>query len=84
MEIYIPPGVNDGDKKTMEGEGHDLPDMPTGDVIIIFKIKPHSYFKRMGADLAMVKELTLVQALCGYDFHVRSIVSGEWLRVQSE
>lgn len=84
LEVYIPPGVCDGDKFPMEGEGHDLPDMPTGDVIIIFKIKPHPVFKRMGADLAMVKELTLVQALCGYDFHVKSIVTGEWLRVQSE
>jgi len=84
LELYIPPGTTDGDKYPIEGEGHDLPGMPTGDVVIIFKIKSHRVFKRMGADLAMVKELTLVEALCGYDFYVRSITQGEWLRVKSE
>jgi len=84
LEIYIPPGTCDGDKKVMEDEGHELPGMPAGDVVIIFKIKPHRVFKRMGADLAMVKELTLVEALCGYDFHVKSLTQGDWLRVKSE
>lgn len=84
LEVFIPAGVKDGDKKTLESEGHDLPGMPTGDVVIIFKVKKHKIFKRMGADLAMGKELTLVQALTGYDFYVKHINGQDWMRIRNE
>lgn len=84
LEVLIPPGVKDGDHYPLDGEGHDLPGLPTGDVVIIFKIKAHPLYKRKGADLAMIKELTLREALCGYSFHVKSIVKGNWLLVKSQ
>jgi len=83
VDVYVPPGVKDGDKITLTQEGHDLPDMPTGDVIVVLKVKSHRLYQRRGADLAMSKELTLVEALCGYNFCINSIESGEWLRVKS-
>lgn len=83
VDVYVPPGVKDGDKITLTQEGHDLPDMPTGDVIVVLKVKSHRLYQRRGADLAMSKELTLVEALCGYNFCINSIERGEWLRVKS-
>lgn len=83
VEVLIPPGAKDGDHHVLDGEGHDLPGLPTGDVVIIFKIKPHSLYKRKGADLAMMKELTLREALCGYSFNVKSIERGNWILVKS-
>jgi len=84
IEIFVPAGCRDGDKQVLDGEGHDLPDMPTGDVIVIFKIKKHSLYIRKGADLCMQKQLSLVEALCGFDFTVKSIMRGDWLRIKSQ
>jgi len=84
LEIYVPAGVKDGDKMVMTGDGHDLPGMSNGDVIIIFKVKPHKMFNRIQADLAIAKEITLVQALCGYSFTIRSVNGEDWLKISSK
>jgi len=84
LEFFIPAGVKNGDKITLHDEGHQLPDMPRGDVIVQFKVKKHAVFKRMGADLAMAKELTLVEALCGFEFLVKSLEEQQWFKIQSK
>lgn len=55
--------------------------MPHGDVVVTFKVRPHKVFKRLQADLAMAKEITLVEALCGTTFTMKSISRGDWLSV---
>jgi len=84
LEVFVPQGVKDGDKQILEGEGHDLPDMPNGDIIIIYSVKPHKRYTRIQADLALQKELTLKEALCGYTFFVRHINGNDWIRIHSK
>jgi len=84
LEIFVPAGVKDGDKMVMSGDGHDLPGMSNGDVIVIFKVKPHKIFNRIQADLAIAKEITLVEALCGYSFTIRSVNGEDWLKIESK
>lgn len=84
LEVYVPRGVVNGDKEKLEGEGHDLPGMATGDVLIIWEIKTHPLWNRIQADLAIEREITLTEALCGYNFNIRSIVRGEWLNIRNE
>lgn len=81
VSFYIPAGVKDGDKQTIHDEGHQLPDQPNGDIIITYRIKKHRTFKRIQADLAMAKELTLVEALCGFSFYVKSLENDTWLKI---
>lgn len=81
LDFYIPTGVKNGDKQTLHDEGHQLPDMPRGDVVVQFQVKKHPIFKRMGADLAMAKELTLVQALCGFDFLVKGLEENTFFKI---
>lgn len=84
VEFYINAGVKNGDKQILHDEGHQYPGMPHGDVIVLFSVKKHKVYKRLQADLAMSKELTLVQALCGFDFMVKSVEAGTWLNVKSQ
>jgi len=84
LEVFIPAGCKNGHKRTMEGDGHDLPDMPSGDVIITFKVLKHPFYKRLGADLAMQKTLTLAEALCGYSFNIPHVNGKDWLNVKSK
>merc|ERR1711971_625667 len=82
-EIFVPQGVKDGDKHVLEGQGHSLPDMPLGDFIIIYSIKSHKRYTRIQADLALQKEITLKEAICGYSFFIRHINGTDWIRIHS-
>lgn len=57
-----------GEKITLSGHGHQVPDMEDGDLIVVVGIKKHRVFTRKGADLNMRKEITLRDALTGVDF----------------
>lgn len=81
LEVIIPQGTKDGDRQTMHEAGHQLPGMPHGDVQITYRIRPHKVFKRLKADLAIVREITLVEALCGTTFKMKSVARGDWLSV---
>lgn len=81
LEVIIPQGTKNGDTVKKYDEGHKLPGMPHGDVVVTFKVRPHKVFKRLQADLAMAKEITLVEALCGTTFQMKSISRGDWLSV---
>ncbi len=67
----------------MSRAGHELPDMSSGDLVIIIRREKHKIFERIGADLAMNKELTLREALCGYDLRIPHL-SGKILRLKSK
>jgi len=57
-----------GEKITLTGHGHEVPDMEAGDLIVVVGVKKHRVFTRKGADLHMRKEVSLQQALCGVNF----------------
>mmetsp|Transcript_16966 Transcript_16966/g.25469 ORF Transcript_16966/g.25469 Transcript_16966/m.25469 type:complete len:476 (+) Transcript_16966:40-1467(+) len=82
-DARIPKGVKSGDKIKLMGDGHSLPGMEPGDVIVHCQVEKDPKFERLGADLAMKKEITLKQALCGYSFVVEH-PSGTKLNIKSK
>jgi len=82
LTVYVDAGVKDGDKQVLAMEGHQLPGQPHGDVIVTFHVKSHPIYKRIQADLACQKEITLVQALCGFEYHMRSLEEDSFLKIQ--
>ena len=68
MKVEIDKGAPHGDKYTIHGEGDEVPDCESGDVIVQILEKKHKNFTRRGADLAIEKEVTLLEALTGVDF----------------
>lgn len=44
-----------------------------GDLIFITQEKPHKVFTRMGADLSIKKDITLLQALTGFEFKIKHL-----------
>lgn len=44
-----------------------------GDLAIKFKVKKHRLFERKGADLFMNKKITLLEALTGFTFNVKTL-----------
>jgi molecular chaperone DnaJ len=52
LSVNIPPGVEDGTRIRLAGEGEaGLRGGPAGDLYIFLSIKPHEFFQRDGADI---------------------------------
>ena len=58
------------------------PDTVTGDIVFVLQQKEHPRFKRKGEDLFMDHNLTLTEALCGFQTSVLHL-DGRTLLVKS-
>ena len=67
IKISLDKGAPDGKRYTFEGESDEMPDCEPGDVIIEIKIKKHNLFQRTGADLTYVADISLLEALTGFE-----------------
>lgn len=55
------------------GEGNELPGAEAGDLLIKVTVKKHKLYTRSGADLVLEKEITLKQALLGFNFSLKGV-----------
>jgi len=83
LEVHVEKGMKHNEKITFREMGDETPNMETGDVNFIIQEKEHALFKRKGADLLLVKELSLNQALCGFKFLVKQL-DGRQLCIESK
>ncbi len=71
IEVKIPPGVEDGNKLRLAGQG------PEGtDLLLKLKIEPHPYFRREGNNLIVEAPLSLSEAVLGAKVDVPTLEGG--------
>ncbi|KAJ5067843.1 DNAj-like-2 isoform a-related [Anaeramoeba ignava] len=70
LDVFIERGMKEGEKIIFQGEGDQYPGVIPGDIIVIIQEKPHPIFKRSGTDLFIRKQITLVEALCGFKISI--------------
>ncbi len=73
MEVSVEKGVPNEHVITLSGEGDEMPDCLAGDVMFIVVIQKHPVFTRVGADLFIRKKISLLDALVGFEFSVKSL-----------
>jgi molecular chaperone DnaJ len=74
LSVNIPPGVEDGTRIRLAGEGEaGLRGGPAGDLYIFLSIEPHEFFQRDGADLHCRVPISMVSAAVGGEFEVPAI-----------
>ena len=66
VEVHVEKGAVHNQKITFRGMADEMPGRETGDVHFVVQEKDHDVFKRKGADLLVMKDISLNQALCGY------------------
>ena len=66
LKISLDKGAPDGKRYTFEGESDEQPGYDPGDVVIEIRIKKHKIFERSGADLTMKADISLLEALTGF------------------
>src|SRR6185369_10749546 len=74
LSVNIPPGVEDGTRIRLAGEGEaGVRGGPTGDLYIFLALAAHPFFQRDGADLHCRVPVSMVTAALGGEFEVPSI-----------
>jgi molecular chaperone DnaJ len=84
MEVTIPPGVDDGMRLRLRGEGeHGLRGGPSGDLEVAISVEPHERWKRDGADVHEVMSLGYPQLVLGTTIEIETLHGKESLRIPS-
>ncbi len=82
LSVDIPPGVEDGTRIRLQGEGEaGLRSGPSGDLYIFLTIKPDPFFQRDGSDLFCSVPISMVTAALGGEIEVPT-VEGKTTRVK--
>lgn len=70
LEVYVDKGMSNGQKITFSGEANESPGLMPGDVVVVLKQQHHQTFVRKGQNLIMEHEISLTDALCGFEFAI--------------
>jgi molecular chaperone DnaJ len=66
LEVEIPPGIHDGQRIRLSGEGHSgVLGGRAGDVYVRVRVRPDTRFVREGDDIFSTVDLTMTQAALG-------------------
>jgi molecular chaperone DnaJ len=84
IHVKIPPGVDDGSRLRIPGEGDaGVRGGPPGDLYILIHVKPHKLFRREGANLIYEMPISFVQASLGDKVEVPTLEGGVNLKIPS-
>ncbi|HMO15507.1 MAG TPA: molecular chaperone DnaJ [Pirellulaceae bacterium] len=82
IEVAIPPGVDDGTRMRIRGEGEPSPDNgPPGDCYCFIQVKQHAIFHREGGNLIVEIPIAYTQAVLGAEIQVPSLQGMETLTI---
>lgn len=96
MTINVVPGWKEGTKLKYPGAGDLLTNGEETDLEFVVKEKVHEHFKRVGNDLEMTLEVTLIEAYRGFERRIKmldgrevgvrggKVQNGETIRVNGE
>lgn len=81
LELYIPRGAREGERIVLPGEADQLPDQEPGDVVFELVETPHDVFQRAGGDLKTELNITLAEALTGFNRVVLTHLDGRGIKL---
>lgn len=82
LEVHVEKGMQQGQKIVFEGQADEAPDTITGDIVFVLQVKDHPKFRREQDDLYIDHNLSLTEALCGFQFAVKHL-DGRQLLIKS-
>ncbi|HIE51719.1 MAG TPA: molecular chaperone DnaJ [Armatimonadetes bacterium] len=82
LEVKIPPGVRDGSRVRLAGEGTaGRNGGARGDLYIRIRLQPHPFFERRGDDLYCEVPITFVEAALGAEVEVPTLTGKGTMKV---
>ena len=84
LEVEIPPGIHDGQRIRLSGEGHaGALGGRAGDVYVLVRVRPDERFVREGDDIFSTVDLTMTQAALGATVTVPTLDGERRARVRA-
>jgi molecular chaperone DnaJ len=78
VKVKVPPGIEDGTKLRLRGEGDAGPKGgPPGDLYVFLRVQPHPTFNRKGSDIFSDMTVDYTDAILGNDAVTVPVVDGE-------
>ena len=73
LDVKIPPGVQNGSKIRMKGEGEPNPGGQPGDLYLVVSLKSHPYFELKDGNLYVDVPVTTTEAVLGAEVEVPTL-----------
>ena len=81
LSVNVPAGIDDGQRLKLRGEGERVASGAAGDLYVEIAVKPHSTFKRQGAEIVCEFPLTYSQAVLGGSVEVPTLEGEATLKI---
>jgi DnaJ-class molecular chaperone len=81
LEVKIPPGVTDGSRVRVAGEGRPGRGGARGDLYLVISVRPHERFSRRGDDLYSEVRVPLLDAVLGGEVEVPTLKGKAMLKI---
>ena len=82
VQVKVPPGVEDGTRLRLRGEGEEgKSGGPRGDLYIFIHVEPHDFFQRDGVDVYCQIPISITQASLGDTIEVKTLEDSETLKI---
>jgi DnaJ-class molecular chaperone len=72
LDIKLPPGVEDGTRIRLAGQGQEGP-AGNGDAIVTIQVKPHRFFRREGDNIRLDLPIAIDEAVLGGKLRVPTV-----------
>jgi len=73
VDVSVEAGCPSDNIIKFNGEGNEIPGAEAGDLLIKVNVKKHKLFERSGADLVLKRDISLKQALLGFNFTIKGV-----------
>jgi molecular chaperone DnaJ len=81
LNVRIPPGVDNGSRLRLRGEGETGPGGAAGDLFVVLRVREHPFFVREGADVVCDVPVSFAQAALGTEIDVPTLDGTTKLKV---
>jgi molecular chaperone DnaJ len=81
VDVTVPPGVEDGTRIRYQEQGDFGPGGRAGDLYVVLRVKPHSFFEREGKDLYCSVPISFSQAALGSEIIIPTLEGEYHLKV---
>lgn len=82
IEVKIPAGIDDGQQIRLSGQGEaGVNGGPSGDLYIVFTVKPHKFYRRSGDNVFLEVPLSFAQVALGDEIEVPTLYGKVKLRI---
>ena len=81
LNVSIPPGVNQGNKIKIAGEGDAYPGSVKGDLYVCIEVQPDDFFKRDGSNTYSTIDIKFSEVALGSQIDIRTLHGNETINL---